>query len=130
MRYFKNERDFTSWALKEARARGWLAGHLSNMRVVRRPPAAPGQAPLIRAIPDRDAAGFPDLVLVHPEHGLVFAELKMPGRRPDPEQIEWLRALRSAYARVFVWDTADQDEIVEVLDGKHVSLLDQGSVGV
>lgn len=107
---FKNEAAFRRWVTKLARDRGWLAAHLSNMQVVRRP-----DGPI--AVPDKDAAGFPDLVLIHPEHGLIFAELKMPGRKPDEAQIVWLRALRSAGCRVFVWWPRDVEEIDGVLDG-------------
>ena len=109
MRFFKDEKEFTRWALKQARANGWLAGHLSNHRVVRRPD---GQ---VFAVPDKDADGFPDLILLHPEHGLVVAELKMPGRKPDLAQLLWLRGFRAAGVPVFVWEPADQDEIVELL---------------
>lgn len=110
MRYFDNERAFTAWALKQARARGWLGGHLSNMRVVRRQVG-------VFAIPDKDAAGFPDLVLVHPLHGLAWIELKMPNGRLKPEQIVWLRALRAAGQRVFVFYPHEQDDLLAVLDG-------------
>jgi hypothetical protein len=114
--YFQNERAFTRWALKQARKRGWLAGHLSNMQVVR---TRDGQT---RAVPDHDARGFPDLVLVHPKHGLIVAELKMPGRKPDDDQLQWLWALREAGVRVHVWDTSDQDEMLCVLDGMEFAL--------
>jgi hypothetical protein len=107
---FKNERVFTSWALKRARERGWLSAHLSNMRVVRRPGGD------VFAVPDKDADGFPDLVLVHEHFGLVFAELKMPGRKPDEAQLGWLRALRSAGANVHVFYPRDVESIVELLD--------------
>jgi len=119
VRYFANEREFTRWALKQARERGWVAGHLSNMMIVRR---RDGQT---FAVPDKDADGFPDLVLVHPQHGLVFAELKMPGRKPDVAQLRWLVALREAGCRVYVWSTNDQDEIVMVLDGLPSLRLDE-----
>lgn len=109
---FANEREFTRWALKEARKRGWLAGHLSNMTVVRR---RDGQT---MAVPDKNADGFPDLVLVHDEHGLVFAELKMPGRKPDEAQLRWLIALRLRGEDVYVWTPDDVDEIVDVLEGR------------
>lgn len=115
--YFKNEKAFTRWVLKQARLRGWLAAHPSNMSVIRR---STGET---FAIPDKDADGLPDVIMVHPQHGLVFAELKMPGKKPDAEQLEWLRRLRSAGAQVFVWDTGHQTEIIDVLDGKYVSLL-------
>jgi hypothetical protein len=50
----------------------------------------------------RSTAGFPDLVLVHPVHGLVFLELKSERGRTTPAQEEWLEALAVAgvYARV------------------------------
>lgn len=110
MRYFDNEREFTTWALKQARARGWMGGHLSNMRVVR-------QKLGIRAIPDKDAAGFPDLVLVHPLRGVLWIELKMPKGRLKPEQVAWLVALRSAGERVYVFYSHQQDDLLAVLDG-------------
>ncbi len=119
MRYFDNERAFTAWALKQARSRGWLGGHLSNMRVVRRKVG-------VFAIPDKDAAGFPDLVLVHPSLGVVWIELKMPDGRLKPEQVVWLRALRESGQRVFVFYPAQQDDLLAVLDGLPMqTLLDE-----
>lgn len=114
---FANEREFTRWVLKQARARGWLAGHLSNMTVVRR---RDGQT---LAVPDRNADGFPDLVLVHPAYGLVFAELKMPGRKPDEAQLRWLIGLRRTGVAVHVWWPRDVDEIVDLLEGRGASTL-------
>jgi hypothetical protein len=108
---FASEKFFTNWALKEARKRGWTAWHLDNMKVVRKPD---GNV----AIPNRDADGFPDLVLAHPEHGFVMGELKMPGRKPDEKQIVSLLALRAADVRVYIWWPRDIDEIIDVLDGR------------
>lgn len=116
---FATEREFTVWALKQARERGWLAGHLSNHRVVHRPPKGDKPAQTFAA-PDPDAAGFPDLVLVHERHGVVFVELKMPKRKPDTRQLAWLTALRG-HVDVYVWWPDDVDEIIEVLDGLHPS---------
>lgn len=109
---FANEREFTRWVLKQARTRDWLAGHLSNMTVVRR---RDGQT---LAVPDRNADGFPDAVLVHEQHGLVCAELKMPKRKPDAAQLRWLLMLGAAGVRTFVWYPSDVDEIIDVLDGR------------
>lgn len=109
---FANEREFTRWALKAARERDWLAAHLSNMTVVRR---RDGQT---MAVPDKNADGFPDLVLVHDEHGLILAELKMQRRKPDDAQRRWLIALERAGVRVYVWWPDDVDEIVDVLEGR------------
>jgi hypothetical protein len=44
----------------------------------------------------RSPAGFPDLVLVHPERGIVFAELKTERAKVRPEQSAWLDTLRAA----------------------------------
>lgn len=112
MRFFENERDFTRWVLGEARSRGWLAAHLSNHRVVRRPDGE------LRAVADRDATGFPDFVGLHPDHGELIAELKMPGNKPDEKQLAWLVAYRAAGRAVFVWYPRDHDEVLEVLEGR------------
>ena len=114
---FKNEKEFTRFALREARARGWLAAHLSNMTVVRRRDGH------IAAVPDRDADGFPDLVLVHAEHGRVWAELKMPGRKPDAAQLRWLTALRETGERVYIWWPQDVGTMLAALDGERVELF-------
>ena len=59
MTYFDSERKFTTWVLKEARARGWVAAHFgSSQKIIRTRDRGP------ISIPDKDAAGFPDLVLV------------------------------------------------------------------
>lgn len=108
----ENERQFTGRVLKEARKRGWLGAHMETMMPVRKPDGR------TVAVPNKNADGFPDLVLVHPEHGLVFAELKMPGNRPDEAQIRWLLALRAIGVRVYVWWPRDDVEIIDVLEGR------------
>lgn len=109
---FKNEAAFTRWTLKIARERDWLAAHLETHRIVRRPGGE------TRAIPDADATGFPDVVAIHGDHGLLVAELKMPGRKPTIEQLVWLRLLRAVGIATWVWYPKDVDEIVDVFDGK------------
>jgi hypothetical protein len=109
--YFDSERQFTTWVLKEARDRGWLAAHFgSSQRIVRTK-----HGPM--AVPDRDAAGFPDLVLVRER--VVYAELKMHDRRskPKPAQQAWLETLDAAGQIVYVWRPNDTAEILDVLDG-------------
>jgi len=114
---FKNERVFTNWFLKQARARGWKAAHLETMRVVRTPNGP-------RAVANADATGFPDVVLVHETHGLIFAELKMRYRKPDAAQLAWHDALRAAHIPVYVFYPADIEAIVWLLDSGGVPQME------
>jgi VRR-NUC domain len=43
-----------------------------------------------------DGKGFPDLVMVHPLRGLMFAELKSDRGNLSPDQKRWITALRFA----------------------------------
>lgn len=112
MQFFENERELTRWTIAEARKRGWLACAFgAPFHVVRKPSGTV-------TIPNKDAIGFPDLALVHPEHGLVFVELKLdPKSRLRPEQAIWLAALAAAGQRVYVLRAHQQEAILAVLDG-------------
>lgn len=62
--------------------------------------------------------GFPDLVLAHPERGIVFAELKTASGRVAPAQAQWLDKLNAARlraVRVHLWRPADLDDIAALL---------------
>lgn len=110
--YFASERAFTKWVLEQARARGWTCAHFgSSMRTVRTKDGT------WKSIPDRDAAGFPDLVLVRDR--VLFVELKMHDKRSrlTEAQVLWLHALRSAGHVMEVWRPNDEDAIIQVLDG-------------
>lgn len=61
----------------------------------------------------KSEAGFPDLVLVRDR--VIYAEVKRAGQRPRPSQVEWLNALSSAGAEVYVWTESDYDEVVSIL---------------
>lgn len=118
MTYFDNERHFSRWLVAEARERGWLAAQVETFQVVRR-----GKQTV--AIPSKAATGLPDCFFAHAERGSFWAELKMPrgatttrARELRPEQIEWIRAMRSGGVVVYVWGPHEQDEILAVLDGK------------
>lgn len=69
-----------------------------------------------------DGAGFPDLVLVHPQRKLVlFREIKMPGNKLSKAQKRWGEGLARAEANWQTWWPIDWPEIVKVLsDGKAV----------
>lgn len=89
---------------------GWVWRHFSNSQ--RYGPMDPrtGQR---RMVGDPDAAGWPDLVLIHPRSGLsLFRELKLDARipsdhKPTDLQIEWLGNLTSAGLDARIWRPAD-----------------------
>ena len=61
------EKAFLGMVLKLARLHRWLCYHTHDSR--------------------RSAAGFPDLILLHPEMGVMLAvEVKLDGGRLRPEQ--------------------------------------------
>ena len=53
-----------------------------------------------------DGKGFPDLVLAG-AGGILYRELKTDAGRLRPEQVVWLRTLKSAGASADVWRPAD-----------------------
>lgn len=71
------ESTFQAHVMALARRLGWRVYHTHDSR--------------------KSAAGFPDLVLVHGVHGVLWRELKREkGGRVSPEQETWLEALRNA----------------------------------
>lgn len=66
----------------------------------------------------RSEAGFPDLVLVHPNHGVLWLELKTAKGRVRAEQHNWIYALQQAGQRAFVVRPADLDAIELALRGE------------
>jgi hypothetical protein len=69
-----SEEDLLAAVTARARQGGWLHYHVRDSR--------------------RSLAGFPDLVLVHPEqHRLAFVELKTERGHLSPPQGDWLLAL-------------------------------------
>lgn len=113
------EAELQKLVLRQARIDGWSAAHFgSSVKWIRR-----GDA--YKVIPDKDAVGFPDLVLVR--YGqLIFAELKSERGRIRDEQALWLADLREVEKKtagrwccvqVFVWRPEDwfDGSIQEVL---------------
>lgn len=80
----QTEAQFQRAVLDLARRLGWRCAHFNDSRRQVRPGVFVG---------DKDAAGFPDLVLVR-RGRIVFAELKTEKGRVKPEQREWLDDLR------------------------------------
>jgi hypothetical protein len=87
-------------ALQEAVRRlaldhGWLYFHVADAR--------------------KSPYGFPDTVVVRGER-LLFAELKMPEKKPTPTQQRWLDGLAQVtQVSVALWRPDDWPQIVEVL---------------
>jgi hypothetical protein len=87
--------------IKAAQAAGWLVYHTHDSR--------------------RSQAGFPDLVLVHPDRKQVlYRELKTEKGRLRPEQQEWLLSLRAAGVDAEVWRPAQwfDGTIPNILTGR------------
>lgn len=93
------EKEFQRAVLQRARDLGWKTAHFGNtVRIVRRRDGSTA------TIPDRDAAGFPDLVLVRTkDKRLVFAELKARTGRMTDAQYEWLNELKAVGAEIYLW---------------------------
>lgn len=82
-----------------ARAGGWEVHHTSDSRrEVRR---RDGTALLVG---DAQAAGYPDLTLVHRDHGVIVAELKKQKRwKWKPGQRDWLDTIAAVAAAQRDW---------------------------
>lgn len=91
-----------------AHLRGWRCAHF------RRAPTTSGGHATPTAY---DAAGFPDLVLAHPQHGVIFAELKTDTGRVTDQQREWGELLTQAGARHHTWRPRDLRAVSALLAG-------------
>ena len=99
------EADFLEAVLRLANLYGWRSFHARPAMTARGP----------RTAVAGDGVGFPDLVLVHPRHGLICAELKRVGARPVPAQEAWRAALLAAGVPVYVWWPTDLERLVTVV---------------
>lgn len=106
------EAEFQSSVIQSARKTGWDYWHISDARRV-----VAG-----KLVGDRHAAGLPDLILVHPSRGFVFAELKRqrdavfrPAQRRTLNKMAAaasVAALSGCKVRVHLWRPSDMDEII------------------
>lgn len=96
-----------------AQLRGWRVAHFRPAMVGGRW-MTPVQA---------DGAGFPDLCMAHPQHGVIFAELKAARGRLTTDQQHWQAVLTAAGARHHVWraDRTPLPEIDLILTGREVT---------
>lgn len=60
------------------------------------------------------STGFPDIVMVHQERGLIFAELKTEKGKTSKAQDLWLRSL-NPHAECYLWRPSDLDFISQRL---------------
>lgn len=78
-----SEKELQSQVVAQAKALGWMVYHTHDSR--------------------RSEPGFPDLVLVHARHGVLFRELKRASGRVSAAQKAWLAGLEAAGADAAVW---------------------------
>lgn len=101
---FRNENEFEAWVISILRVNGWRISSMKDSRKQR-----------------WDVhKGIPDIVAIKAETGeLLFAELKMPGKKPTPEQEEWIKDLRTVFPiTVVVWRPENEQHIIEFAGGK------------
>lgn len=98
------EKTLQSDIMQLARMTGWKVCHFSDSRkMVRR-----GSRYI--PVPDPDAAGFPDLILLRPPVTFVI-EVKKELGRVEPNQVEWLDLWRGCGADVMVARPSNWDEV-------------------
>lgn len=93
-----SEDAFQRLVIAAATQNGWLAYHTHDSR--------------------RSQAGFPDLVLVHQQHGVLYAELKSEKGKVSPSQQHWLLSLSLAGQPAFVWKPSDWSLVCDILKGE------------
>jgi len=103
------EAEFQSQVVLVAKLHGWLVAHFGSSE------SADGSW---RTTTRFDARGWPDLVLAHPDHGILFRELKTDNGTLSKAQIEWLDLLYTAGGDSAVWRPKDWPKIVAQLKGK------------
>lgn len=101
-----SETDWSNWVAELAHIHHWAVAHWR--------PAQTNHG--WRTACQYDAAGFPDLILVHPLRQLVlYRELKVGRNKLDEKQWQWRHWLTQAGADWDIWTPADRDEVVRIL---------------
>lgn len=103
-----SEKEFMAQVIKLARMCQWKVAHFRSVQIIQGRWMTPVQA---------DGAGFPDLLMVHPDGRMIAAELKRQKAPPmSPEQEMWIDLFAGVPGcRAFEWRPDDLDEIIEVL---------------
>lgn len=100
-----DEKSWQDWIIREATDHGWKTYHTHNSR--------------------RSQPGYPDLAMVHPDHGYVLLELK---REPTPknpaklrpEQRQWLALLQRVGQRAYLARPRDIERVTRLIAGEDV----------
>ena len=95
------EKTLQGLVIRTARILGWLVYHTYDSR--------------------RSEPGFPDLVLVHPVHGIIFAELKTARGELTADQRAWFAAIvPHEGVQAHIWRPKDWEsrEIIQRLQGE------------
>lgn len=100
-----SERSFQSQVIDLAKQAGWSVAHWHDSRRQVRPGVHVG---------DKDAAGFPDLVICRPPE-LMVVELKAEKGRLSVAQREWLRLLDLCGVETHVYRPSDWPAVNERL---------------
>jgi hypothetical protein len=96
-----SEAEFQKVVIDLARRNGWLVYH-----------AVPAQVrPGVWRTTYAGDRGFPDLMMVHPTRGGLFAELKTDKGKVTYEQEQWLDTLQQAGYEAYCWRPAMLDII-------------------
>lgn len=105
------EAELQSTVVSFAKRTGWAHWHVPDARM------QVGH----RLVGAAQAAGLPDLLLVHRVHGFVFAELKTETGKLRPAQVKALTIMAEAAGpaslsgvrvRVHVWRPRDMDSVI------------------
>jgi hypothetical protein len=100
----KPEAAFEKQVIDVAHLHGWHVAHFTAAQI----------RPGVWVTPVKaDGKGFLDLCMVRER--VIFAELKMPGKKLSPEQATWQAKLLGAGQEVYVWVPGDLDEINRIL---------------
>lgn len=100
-----SERQLQAAIVELAKWKGWLVFH---------PMPVQNSAGRWRTAVQGDI-GFPDLVMAHKDHGVLFVELKTTVGRISEFQQKWIDTLEAAGANVYVWRPRDIQEARKIL---------------
>jgi hypothetical protein len=101
-----NEAQWQAQVVQLAHTFGWLVQHTR--------PAKVGDKWMTPITGD---VGFPDLVLAHPQRGVLFAELKTARGRLSGAQKDWAQVLGAGGAECHLWRPDDLLAVMKRLKG-------------